>query len=183
MSSPIDEWMELPQPDAAAWLSQLAGRGAFGEMALDHVGIAVHDIDEAIARFSASLGVHDWMRSSFATTSAYRGVEQLIGGNVALVAFGPISLELVQPTQGAWTPVDVLESRGEGMYHVGFQVPDVAAAARRASEAGLHVALVGTHRDAPIFAYMESDELHGVTVELVAPRMPQQMITAAEPIQ
>jgi methylmalonyl-CoA/ethylmalonyl-CoA epimerase len=183
MSSPTDEWFELPPISDAAWLSQLAGRGAFGEMALDHVGIAVRDIDAAMSRFSGLLGVHDWNRSSWATVGEYRCVEQMIGGNVALVPLGPILLELVQPTRGSWTAFDALERHGEGLYHLGFRVPDVAAAAQRATDAGLHVELLGKHGEAPIFAYMESNDLHGVIVELVGPRMPVQMITAADLVQ
>jgi methylmalonyl-CoA/ethylmalonyl-CoA epimerase len=180
MSSSLEEWMEMPTPDSSAWLSMVAGRGAAGDLAMDHVGIAVHDVDAAMERFGAVLGIHDWVRSTFSTISEYRSVEQVIGGNVATAAMGPIKIELVQPTQGSWTPVDFLAAHGEGLYHLGFRVPDVAQAAARAHEAGLHVALVATHRTGPIFTYMEADELHGVCVEFVGPRVPAEMITSAE---
>jgi catechol 2,3-dioxygenase-like lactoylglutathione lyase family enzyme len=182
MSSPLDEWVPMPAPNSWAWLSMLAGRGVFDELALDHVGVAVEDVDAAMERFGARLGLHDWIRATFSTTSTYRGVEQVIGGNVATAAMGPINLELVQPTQGSWTPRDVLETRGEGLYHLGFRVPDLAAAAQRAQEAGYQVELLAAHGKTPMFTYMERDELFGVCVELVGPAMPQGMVTSTEPV-
>jgi catechol 2,3-dioxygenase-like lactoylglutathione lyase family enzyme len=139
--------------------------------------MAVLDLDVAIEKYSAWLGMHDWTRAVFATDGEYKGVRQRVGGNVATAALGHFRVELVQPTLGRWTPVDVLETRGEGLYHLGFRVPDVAAAAQRASEAGYPVALYGVHHDVPIFAYLELEALHGVCIELIGPRMPEGMVT------
>jgi len=174
------EWMELPPSlEARAPLKLL---GELGEMTLDHVGIAVRDVDEAVARFGREIGIHDWMRSTFATTSVYKGEDQRIGGHVATASMGFLNIELVQPTDGAWTPVDVLKTKGEGLYHLGFRVPDVAESSRRMKDAGMRVSLLGTHGETPLFIYSESDDLFGVCIELVGPRMPAGMITAAVPI-
>jgi methylmalonyl-CoA/ethylmalonyl-CoA epimerase len=183
MTSPLQDWKEIPAPSSFAWLSPVADSGALGELALDHVGVAVHDVDAAMERFGARLGLHDWVLSTFSITSTYRGTEQLIGGKVATAAMGPINLELVQPTHGAWTPVDVLEKRGEGLYHLGFQVPDLAVAAQKAQEVGLDIELISLHASVPVFTYSDSSELFGITVELVGPRVPIKMITSAEAIR
>jgi methylmalonyl-CoA/ethylmalonyl-CoA epimerase len=177
MAGADSEWMELPPqgpiPDPVALL------GALGELSLDHVGVAVLDVDEAMSRFGKQLGIHGWVRSTFAQTSVYRGEQTRIGGNVATATMGRINLELVQPTIGSWTPFDILRERGEGLYHLGFRVPDVAEAQRRAEAAGMRVALVGVHADTPLFTYSESDDLCGVCIELVGPRMPKAMVTEA----
>jgi methylmalonyl-CoA/ethylmalonyl-CoA epimerase len=178
----VDEWFELPALGSIPAPLPLALLGGLGELRLDHVGVAVRDVDEAMQRFGRQLGVRDWTRSTFATTATYRDREQVVGGNVATATMGVINIELVQPTQGSWTPVDVLEARGEGLYHLGFRVPDVAEAARLARLAGVRVALVGTHGETPLFAYTESDDVHGVCIEMVGPRMPRTMITAAEQV-
>lgn len=180
MPAPLEEWMEMPAPGPSAWLSLLPGRGMFEDLALDHVGVAVRDVDAAMERFGNSLGIHDWVRSTFSTTATYRGDLQMIGGNVATAAMGPINLELVQPTRGSWTPADVLQSRGEGLYHLGFRVTDLAEATARARAAGMHLELEASHGPTPIFTYTGSEELFGVTIELVGPRMPAQMVSAAE---
>jgi methylmalonyl-CoA/ethylmalonyl-CoA epimerase len=175
----VQVWKELPPVDALAWLSPMAGRGALGELALDHVGVAVYDVEAAIDQFSFRLGLHDWQISTFSTTSTYRGEDQVVGGKVATAAMGPINLELVQPTQGLWTPVDFLEKRGEGLYHLGFRVPDLAAAARRAQEAGLDCELLAIQDEDPVFTYTDPDDLLGITVELVGSRIPAAMITSS----
>ena len=175
-----DEWMELPIPHESAWLSRAPGRGVLGNLAIDHVGIAVRDVDAAIDRFSTLLGLGDWSRIEMSTTVTYRGNEQVVGGIIAVASMGPINLELVQPTHGSWTPVDVLETLGEGLYHLGFRVADVDTTTRLAADAALHAAEVGHHDGQPIFTYTEGGDLHGVCLEFVAPRMPNVMFQKFE---
>jgi methylmalonyl-CoA/ethylmalonyl-CoA epimerase len=166
------DWMELPPPDAA----RARLMGAIGECVMDHVGVAVRDVDAAIARFKTLIGVNNWGRSRFRQDASYRGEKTVIGGNVATASLGPINVELVQPTEGSWTPFDFLRDRGEGIYHLGFRVPDVAAAWQRCEAAGLRVALIGVHAGNPLFTYSDDDDLFGVCVELVGPRMPRGMV-------
>ncbi|MGO9501844.1 MAG: VOC family protein [Streptosporangiaceae bacterium] len=180
MASPLNDWMEMPVPSSLAWLSLGDDRGSLGELALDHVGLAVYDVDAAMERFGTRLGLHDWVLSTFSIASTYRGTEQIIGGRVATAAMGPINLELVQPTQGSWTPVEFLEGRGEGLYHLGFRVPDLTVVTQRAEDAGIELELLATHATTPVFTYTDNSDLFGVTVELVGPRVPTQMITSAE---
>lgn len=182
MTAPFEEWTEmpLPAPDAAAWLSQQEDRGVFGALALDHVGVAVRDVDEAIDRFSRWLGLHDWTRATFSQTATYRGTPQVIGGTVATAKMGPIGLELVMPTQGMWTPMEVLDTKGEGLYHLGFRVADLAAALQSADEAGGTPGLVAETAGVPVFSYSNSEDLHGITIELISPRMPNGMVTSLD---
>jgi len=177
-----DEWMELPMPKESAWLTRPHGRGALGDLALDHVGIAVRDVDEAIDRFSTLLGLHDWSRTEISTTVTFRGVEQNVGAIIAVASMGPIDLELVQPTHGSWTPVDVLDKLGEGLFHLGFRVTDVGATTHLAEDAALQAADVGMHGDEPTFTISDGGDLHGVCLEFVAPRMPKAMVTSFEHI-
>jgi len=183
MSMSADEWMELPPVSEHAQLSQLPGRGALGELALDHVGMAVHDVDAAMRRFTDLLGLHDWSRIVFEGTANCRGVEQPVGSIIAVAKMGPVSLELVQPTHGDWLPAEVLKTSGEGVYHLGFRVADVAASARRAEDVGLHVANTGLHEGAPpFFAYTDGGDLFGLCLEFIAPRMPTSTFKAFEHI-
>ena len=85
---------------------------------IDHVAIAVRDLDEALARFSALYGVQPISRELVEE----QGVEE------AMLAIGGSHIQLLQPT-GPQTPVGrFLTKRGEGIHHVAYAVPDIEAA-------------------------------------------------------
>lgn len=97
---------------------------------LDHVAIAVSDLDEACARYASRLGA----------TISHR---EAVAGQSVEVAFvevpGETSLELVAPT-AADSPISAfLARRGEGLHHVCFRVEDVDEALRRAAAMGLRL--------------------------------------------
>lgn len=89
-------------------------------MKLDHVGIVVADLDEARERWGHALGV------------VAAPPEEVPGGGVrvSFLETGPAHVELVAPT-GPDSPVSkFLATRGGGMHHVAFVVPNVDDALR-----------------------------------------------------
>jgi catechol 2,3-dioxygenase-like lactoylglutathione lyase family enzyme len=173
MSVPADEWIVLPELGAEA---HLPGTGALGALAFDHIGMAVYDADDAMRRFTDLLGLEDWSRVVFEGTAECNGVRQPVGAVIALAKMGPLLLELVQPTVGQWAPSEFLKQSGEGVYHLGFRVPDVAASAARAESAGLHVANTGLHGNVPFFSYTDRGDLSGLCLEFISPLMPTDVL-------
>jgi len=85
---------------------------------LDHVAIAVTDLDEAIERY----------RSRYRVEPLYREVVEEQGVEEAMIPVGGSYIQLLQPL-GPDTPVGkFLERRGEGLHHVAYAVPDIDAA-------------------------------------------------------
>ena len=83
---------------------------------LDHVAIAVHDLDEAIERHRALFGAEPQWRELVVE----QGVEE------AMIAIGGSYIQLVAPT-GPDTPVArFLERHGEGLHHIAYAVADIA---------------------------------------------------------
>jgi len=85
---------------------------------LDHVGIVVPKLSEAVARWRPLLGEPDGP------------AEEVPGGGVrvAFLSAGAVHVELVEPT-GPNSPVSkFLASRGGGIHHIAYTVPDVDAA-------------------------------------------------------
>jgi methylmalonyl-CoA epimerase len=128
-------------------------------LGLDHVGVAVRDLNEAVERYTTALGVG----------VAHRETVESQGVDEVLLALGPSFLQLVAAL-GPDTPVGrFLERRGEGVHHVGIRVTSVPAALDRLRAAG--VALVDEEprigsRGATI-AFVHPSGLHGVLLELV----------------
>ncbi|GEM_PF-918052 len=142
-----------------------------GLITLDHVGIAVEDIEAAMKNFGGLLGIQRWHHVRFRTRARYRGRPQTIGGYVATGSLGSLNIELVQPIEGSWTAADALSKRGEGLYHVGYRTNvEVGPLIERCAKEQVGVALTGLgDDDALLFAYLDAEDLHGVTVEIVGP--------------
>lgn len=93
---------------------------------LDHVGIAVHDLDEAIGRFGDLYGVEP----------LYRHVVEAQGVDEAMLPVGGSFVQLLQPLSSDSPVGRFLEARGEGMHHVAFAVADIRAALRHLESMG-----------------------------------------------
>lgn len=91
-----------------------------------HVAIAVHDLDEAIAKHSALYG----------TEVLYTEDVESQGVTEAMIPIGGTALQLLAPL-GPDTPVGrFLASRGEGLHHIAYAVADIDAAIAHLVEQG-----------------------------------------------
>ena len=127
---------------------------------LDHVAIAVHDIDTAADRYRV-LGA----------TLTYREAVEGQGVEVAFLEVpGTTTIELVCPTSDASPIVRFLASRGEALHHICFRVTDIDAALAAARSAGVRmideVARNGAKGSRIAFIH---PEVMGVLVELKQP--------------
>lgn len=93
---------------------------------VDHVAIAVRDLDAAI----------DWYKQTFGATVAHREVVERDGVEEALLAVADSYVQLLTPTREDSPVAKYLDSKGEGLHHVGYRVDDCAAALEQAVAAG-----------------------------------------------
>lgn len=126
---------------------------------VDHVGIAVRDLDAAIAFYETTFGV----AFTYRHTVEEQGVEEAMG------RVGESWIQLLRPLSPE-TPVGkFIEKRGEGVHHIGYGVADVEAALASLREQG--IALIDDHprpgsRGAAI-AFLHPRSIGGVLTELV----------------
>jgi methylmalonyl-CoA epimerase len=85
---------------------------------IDHLAIAVRDLDAAIA----------WYEDVFGATVAHREVVESDGVEEALLAVAESYIQLLTPIRDDSPVAGFLEKRGEGIHHVGYRVDDVAQA-------------------------------------------------------
>ena len=85
---------------------------------IDHVAIAVHDLEAAI----------DYYRSTFGCEVAHREVVESDGVEEALLKVADSYVQLLTPTRDDSPVAKYLEKKGEGLHHIGYRVADCAAA-------------------------------------------------------
>ncbi len=128
---------------------------------IDHVGVAVDDIEASIAYYRDVLGMPLVHRE----TVTDQGVD------AALLDVGDGHVELLSPL-GPETPVGkYLARRGAGLHHVAYRVPDVDAALAELEAAG--VRLIDQHARIGIrgshVAFLHPASTGGVLTEIVTP--------------
>jgi methylmalonyl-CoA/ethylmalonyl-CoA epimerase len=99
------------------------------EHALDHVGIAVHSLDEAIPLWESLVGAPAEGRERVES----QGVE------VVFVGRGAGRVELLAPTRADSPVARFLEKRGPGVHHLCYRVAEIHAALQHFSEQGLQL--------------------------------------------
>ena len=126
---------------------------------LDHVGIAVPSIDQAMPLFERLANA----RGREPEHVASQGVR------VAFVGTGSARLELIEPVSPQSTIARFLEKRGPGLHHIAYRVPDIRAALADFEAQGVQLIDreprpgAGGH----MVAFLQPKTTGGVLVELV----------------
>ena len=131
----------------------------FGE--IDHIGVAVEDLDESIALYRDRLGMREQHRET---------VEEF-GVEAALLEIGDAHVELLTPIQPDSAVARFLERNGPGMHHVAYRTADIDAELERMAKAGVRMideqARTGI-RDSRV-AFVHPKSTGGVLTEIVEP--------------
>jgi len=94
---------------------------------LEHVGIAVNKIDEALQVFENILGLK---------LERTRTVEEQ-KLKIAFLQVGETKIELLEPTDKESTVAKFLEKRGEGIHHIAFKVTGIEGMLQRLKARGI----------------------------------------------
>jgi methylmalonyl-CoA/ethylmalonyl-CoA epimerase len=98
--------------------------GLFTE--IDHVAIAVNDLEAAIGYY----------RDVYGATVDHREVVESDGVEEALLKVAESYIQLLTPTRPDSPVAKYLEKRGEGIHHIGYRVADCGVALDRVKAAG-----------------------------------------------
>jgi len=126
---------------------------------LDHIAIAVPELDEAIARFATDLGV---------TLDHVEDVTQAQTRTAFLPVAGPTNIELITPLDGAGPVKASLDKRGPGLHHLCFRTDDLDGDVARLRDKGwrftTEAPTTGAHGTRVMFIHPKS--AGGVLIEL-----------------
>ncbi len=125
---------------------------------IDHIGIAVQSINDALKFFQDALGLK---LDHIATEEGGRT-------QVAFMPVGSSDVELVEPQDAESGLAKFLAKRGEGVHHICFQVDDIDGALARLKEHGAQLIdeTPRTNAAGMRYAFIHPKSAHGVLIEL-----------------
>jgi methylmalonyl-CoA/ethylmalonyl-CoA epimerase len=154
-----------PAPAGGVDAAGIADPESIGLLRIDHVGVAVPDLDEAIAFYARVFG----MRCVHVEINEDQGVRE------AMLAVGPTTaggcLQLLAPLTPSSPIARFLERSGPGVQQVAYTVTDVEATSARLRERGMRLLFETARRgtaDSRI-NFVHPKDAGGVLVELVQP--------------
>ncbi|HDD26258.1 MAG TPA: methylmalonyl-CoA epimerase [Acidilobales archaeon] len=127
---------------------------------VDHIGIAVKSLDEAVKFYRDVLGLE-------LVTIEEVSQEHV---KVAMFKVGETYIELVQPTSPESAVAKFIEKRGEGVHHIALGVEDVKGAIEELASKGVKMIytepklVAGGKR---LITFLHPKQAHGVLIELV----------------
>jgi methylmalonyl-CoA/ethylmalonyl-CoA epimerase len=128
---------------------------------IDHIGVAVADLDGAIALYEGKLGM----------PLQHREIVAQFGVEAALLGIGESHVELLSPTDPESAVGRFIERSGPGLHHVAYRTGDIDAALEQARSEGLRLIdeepRVGIRNSRVAFVHPKSTG--GVLTELVEP--------------
>jgi methylmalonyl-CoA epimerase len=126
---------------------------------IDHVAIAVADLEAAI----------DFYQRAFGATVTHREVVESDGVEEALLRVADSYVQLLTPTRPDSPVAKTLDKRGEGLHHVGYRVADCAEALEAMKAAGA-IAIDEAPRPGSrgtTVAFIHPKSAYGTLIELV----------------
>jgi methylmalonyl-CoA epimerase len=125
---------------------------------INHLGIAVRSIDQALEFYRDQLGLTVSLRETVAVEKVH----------AAMLPVGESRIELLEPSQPDSVIAKFIEKRGEGLHHVAFTVPDLSAAVERLKAAGARLLNEPrTGAGGHMYVFIHPASTGGVLMELI----------------
>ena len=127
---------------------------------IHHVGIAVHNLDEALKFYRDTLG----LRVHASATVEDQGVK------AALLTIGQSEIELLEPLSPESAVGRFLQRKGEGLHHICFQTPDVDSELEGLKQKGVELVDQKPRKGlAGMICFLHPRASRGVLTELATP--------------
>ena len=126
-------------------------------MKIDHIAIAVNDVEESAKIYQQALGVND---VEFETVESE-------GVKIAIIHLENARIELMQPTNDSSPIKKFLDKKGQGLHHMALETDDIESEVERMDNCGIQ--FLGKIRPGSAgtkVTFIHPKSLHGVLTEL-----------------
>jgi methylmalonyl-CoA/ethylmalonyl-CoA epimerase len=131
-----------------------------------HICIVVNDI-ETTKSYYESIGIGPWVEYPPLVEYTKLNVVDEKGFFDTRFVFthvGNLQLQLAQPGEGKTIYKDFLETKGEGVFHIGFEVDEIDTVEQQLTKKEVKVLASGRRDDGSGFSYLDTREDAGVTL-------------------
>ena len=137
---------------------------------LHHICIVVHDVEKTAAYYT-SIGIGPWQDYPPFSTSAFAELDPpdlaaFTGLKFKFVKLGALELQICQPNEENGPHRSFLDTHGEGVFYLGFDVPDCDAAEKVGFAQGLAPLMRGRRADGSGFSFFDTAREAGVVLEI-----------------
>ena len=125
---------------------------------IEHIGIAVKDLETSNKLFAALLGKEHYKIESVESE----------GVNTSFFQSGPNKIELLEATNPDSPIAKFIEKKGEGIHHIAFAVDDIEAEIKRLTDEGFQLINKTPKKgaDNKLVVFLHPKSTNGVLVEL-----------------
>lgn len=92
---------------------------------LYQIGVVVRDLEQGMAHYTSLLGLGPYARIDTDYTGRYRDWTGRISNRNAFARWGQLYLEMIEPGIGQSNAREWLETRGDGIFHLGYATDDL----------------------------------------------------------
>ena len=126
---------------------------------LDHIGIAVKDLDEAMKLYKDAFGIEP----SLVYESSYTKAK------IAFFPIGEVRIELIQPINPDSVMERFLEKKGEGIHHIAYKVEDIDQSLGELERKGIQLVDKKSRRvrENERVGFLHPKSTNGVLIELI----------------
>ena len=138
---------------------------------LAHIGFVVRDMEKAAERYQAlGIGPFKQVPLSRAVKRSYMGESippERFGFNVRVGRMGPILVEFVQPVKGETIQKKFLDTKGEGINHLAFEVDNLDEARAELESKGFKVIQSTEFENGECALFFDTDRAVDLVIELL----------------
>lgn len=147
-----------------------SGSDIFGGGRVTQIGVVVQDIEKASQAYAEFLGMEkpQWFLTDTVDKAhtVFKGESTEARAKLAFFELNNITIELIEPVGGPSTWQEFLETKGEGIHHIAFEIKDMDKKIELLMGGGMSLLQKGDYEGGR-YSYMDAGEDLGLILELL----------------
>jgi methylmalonyl-CoA/ethylmalonyl-CoA epimerase len=144
--------------------------GPFGQGTVVQVAVVVQDIEKAAAAYADFLGTAvpkwSWTDTQDVAHTQFKGKPSPARAKLAFIGLKNITIELIEPDQNPSTWREFLDTRGEGVHHIAFEIKGMDENVALLGKKGMPLLQKGDYQGGR-YAYIDGTAKLGLILELL----------------
>jgi methylmalonyl-CoA/ethylmalonyl-CoA epimerase len=137
-------------------------------MDIKQVGMVVRDMEKTIEQMRSLWNIEQVrIFEPYLPDATVHGKTTRVRAKLAFIQAGSVEFELIEPGDGENIYWEFLRDKGEGVHHIAFHVSDIESELTKFQKRGIEVLQKGTDQNGVTFAYVDTERICGIIVELL----------------